>query len=278
MVQHARGCARQAKARPTLAVHGWRKAIRRARALLRLCADGLAAAEREAVSDALRAAQRAVSGRRDVDVLVPLIRTLGRQKSLDPGAKRALGRVRRGLRRSPREAGPAVFAEMATHFAPLGAASRRFEAGLPAGFAWDDIGRGFAEGYRQARRAFSWAKKRRSDARFHELRKRVKTMHYQTELLASTGSVRAERLRVKLADLARDQGDVTDLMLLASAARGVLPAEEPETLALQAALERWIKEKRAPVDRTAAKLFRRTPREAAARIVPRARACWLALG
>jgi CHAD domain-containing protein len=261
MVARAGTMARRAAQQPAEAVHEWRKALRRARALLRLGRPVLPDDARKAIAASLRDAQRAASSLRDADVLLPVLRQLGREPGLSRGARAELARLRSRLalgRRRTRRHGHAA-GTLGTHVPRIEAAADRYQRALPRGLARADLARGLARSHRRAARAHRRARRGGDAPAFHDLRKAIKTLHYQAELMASTGSRPAEKLRKRLADLAEAQGAVTDLMLVRAELAAATPRRAHDGRpphALDPVLDRLIARRRKPADRAAKQLFR----------------------
>src|SRR5687768_6180900 len=98
MVTHAERITGLAGRRPAEAVHEWRKTMRRARAVARLCAPLLPEKERRRIAGAFARAQRVASDLRDADVLLPVLRQLRADEHTGPRERAVLGRVSRRLR------------------------------------------------------------------------------------------------------------------------------------------------------------------------------------
>ena len=255
---HARQVVRAADRQPVRAVHEWRKTMRRARALVRLCRPLLEKRQAQRLGTTLREAQAAASQLRDAHVLGPLLTELAADRHASVADRVAMASVRRRLRsreQAARRGAPA--SDLLEQQLPaLENAVRRFGRLLPPALTFGDLQAGLSKSYRRALKSFRRSRKQGEQA-FHDLRKAVKVLHYQTELLASAGpqARAAEKLRKRLGRLAHQQGEVTDLLLLRSA---LVP---PEREALAVFLSRALRRQCRPAMRTAGKLLDHSPRE-----------------
>jgi CHAD domain-containing protein len=270
VLAHAGRMAARAARQPETSVHEWRKSLRRARALLALTREVLDPRDAAAIAGALSGAQAATSALRDADALLGILG--GVRAELRPGseAARALGRVARALRaeRGRARARGDAATLLAKHSPRLRRAAVRYARALPAELAWKDVERGLRASHHRAHRGFEKARKHLEDEPFHGWRKRVKALHYQTELLAGLGGKRAERLRARLADLAEAQGAVTDLMVLRAHVRTSGPAaERAGAAALVRRLDKLIAARRAQALRAGARFHERSARKFTAPLV-----------
>lgn len=269
ILHYTTGMAARAERDPAQAVHEWRKSLRRARALLRLVRGDLQEGDHDRIGAALRNAQQATSTLRDADALRPVIRALMNQDQVQPAQRRVLDRLERGLGgRGNGGQARRTTGVLAAHVGRIDAALGRFERGLPAALDWDDLRKGLKESYARARRALRRLRKDDADERFHDLRKAVKVLHYQAELLASTGHPRAQKLRKRLSDLAEAQGEVTDLMVLRAHLSGASAEQATGVAEVEALIDREIADRRKPALRQARKLLSDRPADFARRLVP----------
>ena len=279
VVEHAKGQAPLARRDPARAVHEWRKSLRRARALLRLTRRALDDHQRSRIGAALRSAQQAASSLRDADALRPVIQELKQEPGLTAADRRALDGLARGLAADRRGGqNDQAASVLAGHVGRIESALGRFERALPATLDWKDLESGLRDSYARARRAYRGlrhGKKAGTDEAFHDLRKAVKALHYQSELLASTGHRQADKARRRLGTLAEAQGRVTDLMVL----RGQLEArrdhrDSPNVSAsVDRVVDRAISNHRKPALRQARQLLDHPPKRFARKLLPAARRC-----
>lgn len=183
VVTHAIEMARRVEDDPVTAVHEWRRALRRARALVRLVQPVSEAGPWRALAKDLRRAHRAASGFRDIDVA----RTAGMRLTGDAARQAVLQKEARRLAALP----------------------RRFERALGEPDV-EALGEGLEKSYRRMRRAEREARRTGAPEDVHEWRKRAKEVAYQLELLATRPECHAGRLRKEYGRLATELGLVTD--------------------------------------------------------------------
>lgn len=246
------------------AVHGYRKSVRRSRALLRLLRSLLPSEEHKALAEELRAAMRETSAARDADVMVTLVAGHERKTKTRPAldALEALlreqqaavvseGRIVRALREGSRQ---------------LGAVPPRVNLHLEPNVDRRALRKAVAESHRRARRGFRRASETLEDQEVHNWRKRVKELRYQLELLEPlTGELTVHH---RLADLAEGLGTVTDLIVLrdcALAHRDRLPAEATDHLIRK--LEDKIRKRTLALLEAAGDLFKGKPKAFADRVL-----------
>lgn len=262
VIAYADECVTTAEDAPMLAVHEFRKSVRRARAVCRLLEpfadrDAIAAAQ-----DALRAAQLATSSQRDTDVLPHVLRRL----PLPPVFGAAVA-----LRLFTRELYPAAQAPAAVllheHARAVVAVVDGLADGLPRKVRWSDMRNGLHLTYRRARRALR--KSRRNETEFHRWRKRNKELVYQLELLAIRGSGRVRKLRRRHAKMSEQLGEIVDLMVV----RDRLGAfEDAPAREATAAIEHEIGTAMRKARKRGKKLYAIRPRQFSRRVVKSARA------
>jgi CHAD domain-containing protein len=189
------------------AVHEYRKALRRARAVLSLVEGALPKSERRAVRGALQEARRALSSVRDHAV-----------------APEALGQLPLGaderdtanaLVKAAGDAMPAI-AEvkqlLAEGAARAAAQVEALEAALPPTLNWEVVLDGVRGVYDDARRARKAAK--RSKRAFHTWRRRSKELTYQLELVAGYAGAATSALYHEVEGITDTQGPAVDLIML----------------------------------------------------------------
>jgi CHAD domain-containing protein len=205
----ARRCAATAAAEPARSVHDFRKALRRARSIVALLRPALGTTAARGLTEELRDAFRRTNEIRDGDVLSATLADLAGD---DPQLFVEAAEVAARLSASPKSSPPEkVLREAIPILRKLPAA---LEVTLPREYSTAELERGLARGYLRAQRAWVEACKSRTDADFHEWRKRVKELRYQIEMLASTGSPSLKSREKPLGSLARELGEVTDQSLL----------------------------------------------------------------
>jgi CHAD domain-containing protein len=188
-------------------VHELRKALRRARATVRLVADTLTKDDRRDVSRALVEARQQLSSSRDLAV-APV--ALG-EIALAGEHRATAAAIVEGARGAgaPAEEVRRHLQDAAARVAPL---VDVIAAALPARVEWGDLVDGLADTYRRARRSLDDA--RRSREAFHAFRKRAKELTYQLEVLADGIEGRTEAIRRDLAGLGDELGQIVDVIML----------------------------------------------------------------
>ena len=237
-LNHALAGVRRGDAR---GIHEARKSCKRLRALLRLMRPGLDKACR-AGNRRLRDASRALSGRRDADVLRATARGFGLGVAVGVPAPR------------PALAGRAV---------KLMQLERRAIDRWPAdALSREALDAAVIEGYRRARRAGRQARQRRRAVDLHEWRKQVKYHRYQCEAVAPLVPPLLRRVRA-LEDLGEILGRHHDIEVLAQTLRRQPHRFGGPDVVLPAArrLHREQGRLAARALRAGAKLFRDDPRD-----------------
>jgi CHAD domain-containing protein len=197
--------AARADADPETAVHEWRKALRRARALERLVRHRLEAHDARRLRALLVDAHHAVSAWRDADVLA-------RALASRPGAAPIRGAVL--AERRARHARGALATRLAADVRRLARAPALFASALPEALDARDLERDLARSYRRARAAARRARATRDPADVHALRKRARALAYQLELCAPHPAFRARPVHRGWAALVETLGDVTDAAIV----------------------------------------------------------------
>jgi CHAD domain-containing protein len=236
-IRYARAVARRAAKEPEESVHEYRKSIRRARAVVSLLRPALGKKAARGFSRELRRAFRETGALRDADVLLASLRLV---TSEDP----ALPEIETLLEREGRsDAGKAEDA-LAKGSEILKALPASLRVVLPQSFSMEDLDRGLTRSARRVKATLERAVETRTDADFHEWRKRVKELRYQVEMLASSGSPALKKREKKLDALAEELGETTDLILLESAlGRRASRGEIPDAPALTGAIHSSIAER-----------------------------------
>jgi CHAD domain-containing protein len=256
----AREAAADVDRAPATAVHEFRKALRRARAVLSLVSDALPRNEWRAVQRALREARRALATARDHTVAPATLDLL------------TLGEVERGtataIVTTASEAIPPV-AELrqllAEGAARAAAQVEALEAALPPTIPWAAVARGVRRVYGEARRARKAAK--RSKRAFHTWRRRSKELTYQLDLLAGYAGPRVAELQREVEGATDTQGPAVDLIMVREYVRTHAAGVAPEALdGLVAALSAQLDDVLADSRRAGRDAFRRKPRRFARRL------------
>ncbi len=195
-------------------VHEARRALKRARALLRLCQAGPSADEARGIRHEIREAARLLSTVRDDEVAVEVAREMEREFGSPPSLVDALEERRRhsqatldtGLGRQVRK-------ELA--------AARRGTGGLEGSVDPVDTVARIGRAYARARAASRRARRRPSGTALHTLRKRVKDLRYQMEWLTPVWPAVLEGWTGELHALTDDLGRVQDIRVLRVSGHGL---------------------------------------------------------
>jgi len=246
-------------------VHSYRKALRRARAVLALVSRALPKSERRAVRRALREARRALGTARDHVVAPETLSHL----PLEAVERETAGVVLRAASEAVTPI-PEIKQLLAEGAARTAAQVEALEAALPATLAWSDVVRGVRSTYDEARRACKGA--RRSKRAFHTWRRRSKELVYQLELIAGYGGPNLSELHREVEGAVEPQGPVVDLIMVRDFVRTYNQGLPPEACDhLLAAIDAQLDEL-APAARKAGRsAFRRKPRRFARRLAKAAR-------
>ncbi|MGC4113204.1 MAG: CHAD domain-containing protein [Myxococcales bacterium] len=263
VVGYARAMVDAAADDPVDAVHEYRKALRRARAVVRLARPVLGGESFRALVHDLRDALRGTSPLRDAAVLLKTLAGLPDDPASRP-ARHALAR----LLQAESEAGVAAAPqkELRRSLQILSPIPERLLACLPEKVRWRELRAGLERSYRRTRRARERAFRTREDTEVHAFRKSVKELRYQVELLQAAGGEKPGKARRKLAGLAEALGEVTDLTLLRRTAHlrlQELAGTRPE--ALFAVLDEAIEARLEALEKSSRPLFERSCRDFAER-------------
>jgi CHAD domain-containing protein len=235
-IRYARSVARRAGDDPEEAIHEYRKSVRRARAVIALLRPALGRKAAAGISRELRRAFAETGTLRDSDVLLG---TLRRVEESDPARSEIETILGRESVQDSKKATRAL-EQGREILRPLPDALRVV---LPESFSMEDLDRGLTRSARRVQETLARSEETRTDADFHEWRKRVKELRYQVEMLASSGSVAIKKREKRLSDLAEDLGEATDLILLEAALqRRIGAAEIPDAPALTGGIHSRIAE------------------------------------
>ncbi len=249
----------------TTAVHDYRKALRRARAVLSLVSDALPRSERRAVRRALRDARRSLSTTRDHSVAPDAVNAL----KLDEAEQATMTLI---MSTAGESAPPVAEIKqlLAEGAARAAAQVEALEAALPATVSWSSVLRGVRSIYKRARRARKDAK--RSKRSFHSWRRRTKELAYQLDVIAGYTGSSVTDLHEALTHATESQGVVVDLIMLRDYARTHSAGVAPESLdALVQAINKEISQLSQDSRRAARDAFDRTPRRFAKKVAKAAR-------
>lgn len=209
IVDHARAATRVRNT--TRAVHEYRKAVRRARALLVMCRPLLSKEAYADLAGELRSAHRLHSRLRDMDALLPVVRKLEVPKRFT-GAKTA---VAEDLKKRKGAIDPglieAMLIEGGARIEPI---PNQLVEEFPNKVRMDAVIDGVRETYRRARASMNAANKHGRERDVHDWRKRTKELNYQLELLTAGKRGKARKLRRVFDDMAEELGGITDRLNL----------------------------------------------------------------
>lgn len=240
------------------AVHDYRKALRRARALLTLLSRSLPRGERRAVKKALQEARRAVGSARDHTVAPD---TLG---ALPLGDEERT--IARAVLDAAAEAMPArqeIKQLLAEGAARALAQVEALEAALPPSITWASVVQGLRETYDEARSARKAAK--RSKKSFHRWRRRSKELGYQLDVISGFAGLHVAELQRQVEGVSEAQGPVVDLIMLRGFVETHGTRGEPLDHLL-AALDGQLDDLMKDARRAGKDVFRRKPRRFGRRV------------
>src|SRR5262245_17457600 len=187
-------------------VHEARKSLKRLRAMLRLVRPAIAGKVYRRENIAFRDAARPLSEVRDAKILVEtfdkIAKTNGRAPRGQPfaGVRRELLRTQHGVREKVLEHDQAFTIVDSA----MKDALERLDDWVDVHDSWSSVGEGVQRVYRRGRRALTIASEKPTVEHLHELRKQVKYLRHQLELLRP---MRASVLG-PLAERAEELGDV----------------------------------------------------------------------
>jgi CHAD domain-containing protein len=243
------------------AVHEARKALKRLRAVLRLCRRELGKDRFRQENAILRDAGRALSDTRDAQVLVETLdglrASLGPDLPEDTWSRFHAMLVAEARARAERN-GTGGYEQIVS--ALVGVRERVDGWPLPDDAGADGLTRGLERVYANARRARRRAKRRPSPERLHELRKRTKDVSYSGQLLSPVLSGPVGKLRRRAHRLADVLGEHHDLVVLLERADSMPDAFAPgERELLHARAERRLRALEHEALERGARLYRRKP-------------------
>jgi CHAD domain-containing protein len=240
------------------AVHDYRKALRRARAVLTLVSRALPRSERRAVKKALQEARRSLGSARDHAVAPETLASLPLSDEERTIAKAVLD--------AAAEAQPArqeIKQGLAEGAARALAQVEALEAALPQSLPWPTVAKGVRATYDEARSARQSAK--RSVRSFHRWRRRSKELGYQLDVIGGFAGMRVAEIQKEIEGATDPQSPVVDLIMLRDFVEthgSRSDALERLTDAIDTQLEDLMKDSR----RAGREAFRRNPRKFAKRV------------
>jgi len=197
-------------------IHEARKAIKKARATLRLMRDAIPATSYKRENAALRDAARPLSAIRDARVLIDTLDRLEQlygpaaKQSIPAGFRRDLVRAQDEIRESVTGARGALPGSVKA----LLAARRRVMRLRVTAAGWRDIGKGLKRVYRKGRNAMKQARKTPTAECLHEWRKQTKYLWHQLQTLEPMWPGPIGELADQTHKLSDYLGDDHDLVVL----------------------------------------------------------------
>lgn len=251
-------------------IHTARKALKRARATLRLMRGAIPASAYHRENAALRDAARPLSAVRDARILLDAFDRIVRQhprKKRQPsptGFRRELAREQRAVRAQAMHAPGAL----QTSRRAVLESGERVARWRPPACGWTNLGPGIRRVYRHGRRAMREAHRACTAEALHEWRKQTKYLWNQLELLCPARHSALEKLASRAHKLSDALGDDHDFAVLREKAAAHPNAFRTldEGEALLAAIEREQRRLRRKAFRIGEKLYDAKPGAFAARI------------
>jgi CHAD domain-containing protein len=188
-------------------IHGLRRSVRRARAIVRLLRPSVPQPLRVSVDEALAEVARGLSTERDAEILPAALAAL--PDGVGPGMADLHAELWSQREATRTAAGPA--AALAAAVEALAAVPAQFADLVPETLDWPDLGEGVRATWKRANKALRKAGTRPSARRIHAWRKSLKDLRHQLELFDCRND--------DLTALTRDMGELTDLLTLRRWAR-----------------------------------------------------------
>ncbi len=198
------------------ALHAARKGLKKVRAVLRLLREPLSQRIFRRENSRLREAARALSPRRDAEVLAKTLARFQHSHGRTVGKEAVVKLNRLGLQNCRRAF--EVHMDARDPQALLAAVHRRVKRWPLGKLGWPDLCRGLEHSYRRSRKALRTSAHTRADADLHEWRKRVKDLWYELRVVFPHCSGDLKCMTKKLQLLGDQLGDDHDLVMLAAAA------------------------------------------------------------
>lgn len=197
-------------------IHSARKALKKARATLRLLRPAVSSRVYERENAALRDIARPLSAARDARVLLDSLDRLARlyggpaRHSIPTAFRRQLAREQITSRRSVKH----HYSERAMPIRRLRAAQKHILAARLSAKGWEEIGAGLGRVYHAGRKAMKQAQKTPSPECLHEWRKQAKYLWHQLQLLEQMAPGPIGALADQMHKLSDYLGDDHDLAVL----------------------------------------------------------------
>ncbi|HEY5922984.1 MAG TPA: CHAD domain-containing protein [Kofleriaceae bacterium] len=235
------------------AVHDYRKALRRGRALLRMIAGELPKADRRDVYRALTDARRSLGPARDHAVANDVL------GQLQGDEERVLAKTVLDRAAASSMASSEIKQLLSEGAARTAAQVELLDAALPPRLEWRSLLDGVRATYAEARKARRDAKDSRRA--FHTWRRRSKELAIQLEILARTTAPQLDELRKQVADANDQLGETVDLLMARDFVRAhAAEIDEDGVDLLESALEHDLDDKIRDGRRAGRDAFRRKSR------------------
>jgi CHAD domain-containing protein len=241
------------------AVHDYRKALRRARAVLRLLARELPKRDRREIYRALTDARRALGPARDHAVANDVLGEVAGDRERD-AAKSILD-----IAAATAMASTEIKQLLAEGAARAAAQVEMLDAALPERLEWSDVLAGVRATYADARDARRASK--RSRRAFHTYRRRAKELVVQLEVLARSVAPELDELYQRVVAATDDLGDTVDLFMAREFVKLHGASSDPDGVdLLRRSLRDRLDEKIREGRRAGRDAFRKKPRELARKL------------
>ncbi len=243
-------------------VHAARKALKRARAALRLMRPALASAVYDRENRALRDAARCLSPLRDARSLLVAAELVGKSRMKDAAGAAAISALRRNLEQRL-DAVRSAFAGVAARrrcARLVKACSQRMLRDPPRRADALELLAGLRKIYRNGRRSLERASAKRTPETLHEWRKQTKYLHAAAGALSDAGVQPLKRVIQQSADIAARLGDDHDLTELRHEIERNFSAEPGTGPVLSRLDDRRLRLQRDALD-LGARTFRKTPEQ-----------------
>lgn len=222
MLDEARQQARLAVEAPAEAVHDFRRSIRRAESVALLAFPLMRKAQRRWVLEGLERARRRTRVLRDLDAVGPV---LSRLRELELGEDEAVTALQVWLSEARGEVASdeLVAWRLRKNARSLAGLGEIFQVGVHAWADQDLVLESLRETYRQARRAYAKAEKKKKIGEVHAWRRATRTLRYQLELMSSRKDLPAAAAVADAHEvfkgMVKELGQVTDLVALGDLVR-----------------------------------------------------------
>lgn len=214
-IEFAKVMADRAEDHPTLSIHEFRKTTRRLRALVKLLRGVISRDAARSLDTGLRSAVLPTSGLRDARILLSTLDRLPKIPKSKSLRRELVSRFEERIDAIDARGDEArVLTECCKPFARL---PGELADALPAVVSAEELRTSVRRSYRRARRSCLSAVRVPEDAAIHRGRKRVKELRYQLEWLLEISEKRVKKRQKRVAALAQDLGEVTDLLVLEEA-------------------------------------------------------------